>query len=252
MGVTLPCKGNDPIMGTSEVTQHRRVDAIVMTADAADRDAIRVILADDHDAIRSGIREVLDTCAGITVVAEAADGRELLELAGSVCPDVALIDITLPGVDGLEATRRLAESGHGIPRVVVLSIHGDDVSILHALQNGATGFVLKSAGPAELELAVRAAARGHSFLCPSIARQVIGAWLERADARNDERRRLTRRQRQVLELVAEGNTTKGIARRLGISVKTVEAHRREIMRRLGVQNIAGLVQQAIRMGLLRS
>ncbi len=221
-----------------------------MTTAAANRDQVRVLLADDHETIRSGIRHTLDACADITVVAEAADGREVAELVGSTRPDVALVDITLPGVDGLEITRRLVESDRERPRIVVLSIHGDDASILHAMQNGATGFVLKSAGPAELELAVRAAARGDSFLCPSIARQVIGAWLEHFNARDDRRQRLTRRQCQILELVAEGNTTKEIARRLRISIKTIEAHRGEIMRRLGVQNIAGLVKQAIRMGLL--
>lgn len=214
------------------------------------RDRIRVLLADDHENIRSGIRNALDACADIAVVAETADAREVLDLAGSTQPDVVLIDISLPGLDGLETTRRLVESGRGNIRVVILSMHGEDASILRALQNGATGFVLKSAGVAELELAVRAAARGDSFLCPTIAHQVIGAYLEQVDRRNHGIRRLTRRQRQILELVAEGNTTKGIARHLEISVKTVEAHRGEIMRRLGVHNIAGLVQQAIGMGLL--
>ncbi|WP_070987264.1 response regulator [Halofilum ochraceum] len=221
-----------------------------MTTQIASRDAVRVILADDHDAVRSGIRDALDPCVDIAVVAEAADGDELLALAGSTRPDVALVDIALPGVDGLEATRRLVESGRGTLRVVILSVQGADASILGALQNGAAGFVLKSAGATEMELAVRAAARGENFLCPSIARKVIGAYLEHVDTRDDGTRRLTDRQRQVLELVAKGHTTKRIAQRLKISVKTVEAHRGELMRRLDVRNIAGLVQQAVRMGLL--
>lgn len=237
-------------MGLSEVTQPRPANAMVMPAPVASPNAVRVIVADDHDAVRSGIRDTLNACADITVIAEASDGRELLELTGSTQSDVALIDITLPGVGGLEATLRLVESGGGSPRVVVLSSHGDEASVLHALQNGATGFVLKSAGAAEMELAVRAAARGHSFLCPSIARQMIGAYLAHVESRNDAVHRLTPRQRQVLELVAEGNTTRGIASQLGISIKTVESHRSEMMRRLGVQNIAGLVQQAIRIGLV--
>lgn len=156
-----------------------------MTTSAADHQRVRVLLADDHAKSRSGILDVLRACAGVAVVAETADGREALELSGVQRPDVALIDIALPGVDGIELTRRLVESGPRAPRVVVLSIHDDHESILRALRNGATGFVLKSAGPAEVEMAVRAAARGDSFLCPSIARQVIGRYLEHAGSRND-------------------------------------------------------------------
>lgn len=231
---------------------HPAADTLVMTGHSAAHDRVRVLLADDHEAVRSRIRDALGACTDITVVAEAADGIEVLELAGSIRPDVVLIDIALPGVDALEATRHLMESSHGNIRVVVLSMHGDDTSILRALRNGAIGFVLKRVGAAELELAVRAAARGNSFLCPSIARQVIDAWLEHLSSRDERIDRLTRRQREVLECVAAGNTTREIARRLDISIKTVEAHRTEIMRRLGVQNVAGLVQQAVSMGLLAS
>lgn len=221
-----------------------------MTTSSADHQPVRVLLADDQETTRSGIRDVLAACTDIKVVAETGDGREVLELSGSARPDVALINTTLPGLDGIEVIRRLVESSRGRLHVVVLSIRADDATILDALRNGATGFVLKSAGPAEYELAVRAAARGDSFLCPSIARRVIGRYFAHAESRDGSAHRITPRQRQILELVAEGNTTRKIAAQLGISVKTVEAHRGELMRRLNVQNIAGLVQQAMRIGLL--
>lgn len=211
--------------------------------------SIRVLLADDHHLVRAGVRSLLEVRTDMEVVAEASDGHEALERARVARPDVALIDIKMPGMDGLDVTRRLTGPGYGV-RVVILSMYGHDAYILGALQNGASGFVLKDAGPAELELAVRAAARGESFLCPSVSRQVIGAYLERREPDGRRGQPLTRRQREVLELVAEGRTTKEIARGLDLSIKTVEAHRAEIMRRLGVQNVAALVQEAVRAGLL--
>lgn len=185
----------------------------------------------------------------MAVVGEAGDGQNTLTLAASTRPDVALVDVRMPDVDGIEMTRRLTESAQSV-RVVLLSMYNNETHILHALQYGAAGFVQKAARPAELQLAVRAAARGDSFLCPSIARTVIRGWLERVTERDAKAGQLTRRQREVLELVAEGRTTTEIALQLGVGIKTVESHRGAIMRRLGAQNLAELVQEAVRMGLL--
>jgi DNA-binding NarL/FixJ family response regulator len=182
-------------------------------------------------------------------VAEAADGREALQLVSQQRPDVVLMDITMPDLNGLEATAQIA---HDFPavKIVVLSMHPDDAYVNRALKAGASGYLLKTASGPELELAIRAVARGDVYLGPRVAKRVIPGYLATGIELPAEIERLTPRQREILQLIAEGCTSKQIAQRLGLSVKTVERHRVELMHRLEIHDIAGLVRWAIRHGLV--
>jgi len=217
---------------------------------------IRVVLADDHTLMRAGIRALLESMAGIHVMAEASDGREALELIRQHQPDVVVMDITMPGLNGLEATLRVVQE---CPRVgvLILSMHANEEYVMQALRAGATGYLLKNVVTAELEFALRAVARGESYLSPAISKQVIAAYLRRVRGPEERPRGaaspyqlLTPRQREILQLITEGHTTKEIAQRLQLSVKTVETHRTQLMQRLDLHDIAGLVRYAIRLGLL--
>lgn len=199
--------------------------------------------------MRKGIRAVLERCPDIEVVAETCDGCETLEVLETVAVDVALIDLEMPGLDGLETVRRLCGRDPGV-HTIVTSATADVESVVRILEYGGRGFVRKGAGPEELELALRAVAGGEGYLCPSVSRAIIDTYLERTARGGARGGHLTPRQREVLELVARGWRTKEIAAALGLSVKTVESHRAAIMRRLGVHRMAGLVQEASRMGLL--
>jgi len=217
---------------------------------------IRVVLADDHTLMRAGMRALLESMAGIEVVAEASDGREALELIRQHQPDVVVMDITMPGLNGLEATLRVVQE---CPRVgvLILSMHANEEYVMQALRAGATGYLLKNVVTAELEFALRAVARGESYLSPAISKQVIAAYLRRVRGPEERPRGaaspyqlLTPRQREILQLITEGHTTKEIAQRLQLSVKTVETHRTQLMQRLDLHDIAGLVRFAIRAGLV--
>jgi DNA-binding NarL/FixJ family response regulator len=217
---------------------------------------IRIILADDHALVRSGFRALLQNIPGVQVVAEAGDGREALELIEKHQPDLVLMDIAMPGLNGLEALTRVRKEFPKV-RVVVLSMHSNEEYVLQALQAGAAGYLLKDSATPELELAVKAVVQGKSYLSPSISKQVIDEYLHRTNPDQempgsplDVFGQLTPRQREVLQLIAEGNTTPQIARALNISVKTVETHRLQLMERLNIHDIAGLVRYAIRMGMV--
>jgi DNA-binding NarL/FixJ family response regulator len=212
---------------------------------------IRVLVADDHALFRAGVRKLLQSFEGVEVVGEAGDGQEALELSGARRPDVLLMDIGMPGLNGVEAAARLTREGPR-PRVVILSMHTGEEHVLRAIRAGAAGYLLKDAKPAELEAAVRAAARGEIYLSPAISRYVVEDYVRRGGADPGPLDRLTPRQREVLQLIAEGNTTKAIASRLGLSVKTVETHRAQLMERLDVHDVAALVRLAIRLGLVES
>jgi DNA-binding NarL/FixJ family response regulator len=210
---------------------------------------IRVLLVDDHKLFRAGIRSLLQTVGDVEVVAEAGDGREALCLIEAHRPDVVLMDIMMPGLNGLDTVARVARTSP-TTRVVMLSMNAGEDSVLQTLRAGATGYLVKTADPAELELAVRAAARGETFLSSAISQHVVAACLGRLGREQTSLERLTPRQREVLQLIAEGHTTKQIAKKLGISVKTAEAYRAELMKALDIHDIASLTRYAIRMGVV--
>jgi DNA-binding NarL/FixJ family response regulator len=210
---------------------------------------IRVLLADDHTLVRAGVRGLLEGLAGIEVVGEAEDGHEALRLSDQLRPDVVLLDVGMPGLNGLEVAGRLATLDSSI-RVLILSMHTSEEYVLRALRAGCAGYLLKRSAVSELEVAVRAVARGETYLSPAVSKQVVDDYVGRTGGATDPLEALTPRQREVLQLVAEGHTSKEIAERLGLSFKTVEAHRAQIMERLGLQDLAGLVRFAVRVGLV--
>lgn len=217
---------------------------------------IRVLLVDDHELVRAGFRALLQTLHEVEVVAEAEDGREALRLIALHHPDIVLMDITMPGLNGLEATARAVKEFPHL-RVIMLSMHANEDHVLLALRKGAMGYLLKNARLAELELAVRSVAQGDVYLSPAASRVVRADYIQRvsqqvAAAAADPlpAEQLTPRQREILQLLAEGNTAKQVAETLNISVKTVETHRAQLMERLGIHDITGLVRYAIRTGMI--
>jgi DNA-binding NarL/FixJ family response regulator len=209
---------------------------------------IRVLLADDHALVRAGMRSLLGAMSQVEVVAEAASGEEALQLAERERPDVVLMDIAMRGMTGLEAAARLRERSPGV-RVVILSMHAGEEYVLQALRAGAVGYLLKDAATGELELALRSVMRGESWFSPAVSRQVVEGYVQRVGGEPGADV-LTTRQREVLRLVAGGKSTKEIAFDLNLSVKTVETHRAQIMERLGIRDVAGLVRYALRTGLV--
>lgn len=210
---------------------------------------IRIVLCDDHLLIRASLKSLIGEFPGIEVVGEASDGREALEHAGKLQPNVVLMDIAMPGLNGLEATRRLVKDYPQV-RVVMLSMHADESHVLQALRAGASGYVLKGSAPRELEMAIEAVARGEIFLSPAISKHVIDVYLNRAEGEINSLDLLTPRQREILQLIAEGKSSKQIAQLLEASVKTIESHRASLMERLDIHDVAGLVRYAIRHGLV--
>jgi DNA-binding NarL/FixJ family response regulator len=210
----------------------------------------RVLIADDHTLVRAGIRALLEKLPDVQVVAEASDGRDALQLVRTHQPDVVLMDIAMPGLNGLEATRRMVKE---FPRanVLILSMHASEEYVWQALNSGASGYLLKGAELAELALAIKAVTRGDTYLSPPISKQVIKDYMRRVGGEETLFERLTTRQREILQLIAEGATTKDIGKTLGISVKTVETHRAQLMERLDIYDVAGLVRYAIKIGLVQ-
>jgi len=212
-------------------------------------DALRIVLADDHHLVRKGIRALLEALPDVEVVAETGDGREALELIEQKRPDVAVLDITMPGLNGLEVAARVSKE---VPhtKVLLLSMHAGEEYVSQALRTGIAGYLLKDAADDELSMALKAVARGDVYLSPQISKQLVERLSREADAEPDPLAALTSRQREILQLVAEGHSSKQIASMLNLSVKTVEAHRSQIMERLGVRDVTGLVRFAIRAGLI--
>lgn len=209
---------------------------------------LRILLVDDHALVRAGMRSLLHDIADIEVVAEASDGADALAAAERARPDVVLMDIAMKGMNGLEAAARLRER-QPEAKIIILSMHTSEEYVLLALRAGAAAYLIKDSATSELELALKCVMRGETYLSPAISRQVVDGYVQRVGV-GVNADPLTPRQREVLKRVAEGRSTKEIAFDLNLSVKTVETHRAQIMDRLGIRDVAGLVRYAMRTGLV--
>jgi DNA-binding NarL/FixJ family response regulator len=211
----------------------------------------KVMLVDDHTLVRAGIRLLLEKVAGIAVVGEAKDGREALELLKTGPADVVLMDIAMKGLNGLDATLQVKRA-HPDTHVIILSMHASEEYVMQALRAGASGYLLKDSALLELERAITAVQRGETYLSSPISKQVVENYMRRVGGERTGLSLLTARQREILQLIAEGNSTKQIASLLALSVKTVETHRAQIMERLDIRDVSGLTRYAIRNGLVSS
>jgi DNA-binding NarL/FixJ family response regulator len=209
----------------------------------------KVLLAEDHQIVRSGLRRLLENEPGFEVVAEANDGRNAVALASELSPDVVVMDVAMPGLDGVEATRQILDRSGGATRVVALSGHSDPRFVSRMLAAGASAYVLKASAFAELALALRSVAAGGTYASPSVsARSVVADDVDGGRAAS-ACGKLSPRQREVLRLLAEGKAMKQAATHLRVSVKTIETHRRKLMDKLGLHTVAELTKYAIREGL---
>lgn len=211
--------------------------------------AKRIILADDHRIMREGLRSLVAKLPGVEVVAEAEDGRATVELAQQLSPDVVVMDIGMPGLNGIEATRQLTAENPKV-KVIALSMHSDARFVSAMLQAGAHGYLLKDSAFEELAHALQTVMSNRTYLSPGISHTVVRDYLRHLSASPaEEKSALSSRERQVLQLLAEGHSTKEIADRLGISPKTADTHRQQIMNKLGLRSVAELTKYAIREGL---
>lgn len=210
---------------------------------------LRVLLADDHTLVRAGLRKLLESMPDLEVVGEASDGLALLTLTAELRPNLVLIDISMPGLNGLEATTRLRKECPDT-KVIILSMHQSEEYVRQALRQGASGYLLKDSAPLELDMAIKAVCRGETYLSPAVSKDVLSDYVQRLRDEVQPGDQLTTRQREVLKLVAEGLSTKEIARRLDLSVKTVDTHRSALMRQLDIHEVTGLVRYALRTGLI--
>lgn len=214
---------------------------------------IKVVIADDHAVVREGIKMILSREPDIEIVGEASNGREALDLVATAKPIVVVMDISMPEMGGIEATRRVKEAYPKV-NVLALTMHEDESYVFQLLKAGASGYVLKRGAAQDLVQAIRSAARGEAFLYPSVARSVLADYLKRVQS-GEERHRydgLTDREREILALIAEGLSNQEIAQKLFISIKTVQTHRTHIMEKLDLHNRAQLVRYAIRKGLIEA
>jgi DNA-binding NarL/FixJ family response regulator len=214
--------------------------------------AIRVLLAEDHTIVREGLRALLTANADIEVVGEAKDGREAVELANKLLPDVVIIDLTMPGLNGIDATQQIRRQ---LPKtgVLVLSMHASEEYVRSAIRAGANGYLVKGSGIVDLITAARAVAAGEAFFCPAAAATLLRDARKVTPSTNEyppPHEELSAREREVLQLVAEGKSSREIAPILHISIKTVDGHRSRIMDKLGIHDVAGLVLYAVRKGLV--
>ena len=221
-----------------------------MTRKGSRKGGLRVLIADDHAVVRQGIRIVLEDVDGLDVVAEAVDGASALAQVFELAPDVAVLDVTMPGKSGLEVARELREAGAEVA-ILILSMHDDPEYVLEAVRAGADGYVLKDVAPAELRQAVEAVADGREYFSQRVTHQLsvgLRAEIEREQARS-RRESLTPRETEVLIGIADGRTNRGIGEQLGISPRTVETHRERVMAKLRIRTVAGLTRFAVEHGL---
>lgn len=213
---------------------------------------VRVILVDDHAVVRKGLRRVLELDREIDVIGEAADGRAALEAVEHLQPDVVVMDLGLPELNGIEATRQITRR-HPRAQVVVLTMHADEISIRRALRAGARGYVLKDADHLDLAKAIKTVAAGATWFSPTISGQILDGFLQEGppSSDSDALNRLTGREREVLQLIAEARTSKEIAYRLSVSISTVETHRKNIMEKLDLRNTAEVVRFAVEKSVVR-
>ena len=212
--------------------------------------AIRVLLADDHALVRQGIRSLLEKLDDIEVRGDVSDGREALQLSKTTQPDIVFMDITMPGLNGLEAVARIKKDCP-TTRVIMLSMHAGEEYFQQALESGAAGYLLKDADRMELELAIRTVIRGEIYLTPTVAKYAVDAYRQRKEGDQGPLVCLSSRQKEILQLIAEGYANKEIAQRLDLSPRTVETHRAELMERLNIRDVPGLVKFAIHTGLIK-
>jgi DNA-binding NarL/FixJ family response regulator len=211
---------------------------------------LSLILADDHALVRAGIRTLLEKLEGIQIVGEAGDGRETLALVEKHQPNVVVMDISMPGLNGLDTTVRIVRD-HPRTKVLILSMHTAEDYVLQALRAGATGYLLKDAATVELGVALIAVRRGETYLSPTISKEVLARHRQQQlDPKADSIKVLTPRMREIVQLIAEGRSTKEIAFLLNLSVKTIETHRMHLMARLDLHDVAGVVRYALRTGLI--
>ena len=210
---------------------------------------MRVIVADDHQLVRAGFCRLLSATTSVEIVAEAGDGREVLQQIRRHRPDIVVMDVSMPNLNGIDALVRIKDKFPAI-KVLIVSMHSDEECVVRALRAGASGYIIKDAAVAELELAVRSVAAGGTFLGPSLSRNVVSSYLTGLGDNQSALEQLTSRQREILQLIAEGKSTKEIAFDLGLSTKTIETHRERLMERLNIREVAGLVRYALRAQLV--
>lgn len=240
---------------TRELTAVAPVSPLAFSADLmpttrvsrSPKSTIRVLLVDDHPVVRKGLGYCLGQCRGVAVVGEAAEGAEALRKTRELNPDVVLMDLDMPGMDGLAATEALRRELPGIP-VLALSMHSHSEYVLRILRSGARGYVLKSAKPEELLAAIQAICSGQTYFSPEVARSALHQFVSGGEG--PHRAQLSQREREVLIAIAEGLSNKEIASRLNVGVRTVETHRERIMRKLDIHSVAGLTKFAIQKGLI--
>lgn len=210
----------------------------------------RIVLADDHALVRQGFRALLNAMTDFEVVGEAANGRDALRLIRSLTPDVVLMDISMPELNGLDATAHALREQPRL-KVIIVSMHTTEAYVIEALRAGAAGYLLKDADADELQRAIRSVVRGERYLAPAVSHHLIDAYLrgDRGEPASDDDA-LSPRQREVLQLIAEGRSTREIAERLNLSIKTIETHRTQLMQRLDIFDVAGLTRYALRVGLV--